>query len=195
MNLSLMTLEDFQAVRIPPQAAGTNLPARKFTLSSSGVTASLTTTGGIPNQDASSAREERLSPPPRIAIIPDAGQDRLERFIDALNDALQLSHTSAASDEGDPIDHQTLTYAVQSLAPLMVSLELSPPLILPLQNGGIGAEWHTSGMNIELRFRKPYDVYAVLEDARGIISPFHSRDPELVNASSALSELGKRSIE
>src|SRR6516225_6752499 len=66
-----------------------------------------------------------------------------------------------------PVDDQTLLYAVQSLAPLILSLELPPPLVLPLQNGGIGAEWHTSGMNIELRVRKPYGIYAVLEERPG----------------------------
>jgi len=50
-------------------------------------------------------------------------------------------------------------------------------------------------MNIELRFRKPYDIYAVLEDVRGVVLSFHSRDPNLVYARAALRELSNRSIE
>jgi hypothetical protein len=97
-------------------------------------------------------------------------------------------------EEGDPVDSQTLQYAALSLSPLITFLELPTPLILPLQNGGIGAEWHASGMNIELRYRKPYDVYAVLEDARGA-TPFRGRDPELERTRVALSELARRILE
>ena len=97
------------------------------------------------------------------------------------------------AEEGDPIDDQTLQYAVQSLGPLIAFFEIPTPLILPLQNGGIGAEWHTSGMNIELRFRKPYDVYVLLEDVQGTAS-FHGRDPDLVHTHPALHELSRRPI-
>jgi hypothetical protein len=49
-------------------------------------------------------------------------------------------------------------------------------------------------MNIELRFRNPYHIYAVLEDARGVIQPFHGRDPGLVQTRAALRELATRAI-
>jgi hypothetical protein len=192
---SLMTLSDFQAVQLPPPAARaprTNLPPlRKFTFG----LASPATTSRIHDQETSDVQQQSLSQQPLTALVAEPLRDRIERFAEALTDALQLSDTMVASDESDPVDHQTLLYAIQSLAPLVLSLKISPPLILPLQNGGIGAEWHTSGMNIELRFRKPYDIYAVLEDARGAIEPFHSRDPDLVHARSALCELSTRSVE
>jgi hypothetical protein len=97
-----------------------------------------------------------------------------------------------AQGDGDPFDHQTFTYAVQSLLPFIVSLALPCPMMLPLQDGGIGAEWHDLGMNVELRFRKLYDVYAVVEDAHDIVSPYHGRDPYLRNVESALLELSHR---
>nr|WP_294551640.1 hypothetical protein [uncultured Rhodopila sp.] len=46
----------------------------------------------------------------------------------------------------------------------------------------MGAEWHERGVNIELRFRRVFDVYAVIEDARGIVPDFHGRDPSLQHA-------------
>ena len=60
-----------------------------------------------------------------------------------------------------PHGQATVDYAVQSLLPIIKRYKLPAPLMLPLQNAGIGFERHTGGMNIELRFRKPYQVYAV----------------------------------
>jgi hypothetical protein len=119
---------------------------------------------------------------------------RLEAFVSALKDAIELADNMVAEDEGGPLDAQTFAYAVQALAPLIATTDVPPALILPLQNGGISAEWHTAGLNIELRFRKPYEVYAVLEDARGAIVAHHGRDPHLVQTRAALRELGKRSL-
>jgi hypothetical protein len=193
-----MTLPDFQAVQLPPsspRAPRRNLPAlfRKFTFGL--LIASPATTSRLRDQETSDAQQQSLSQQPLTALVPEPVQDRIERFAEALTDALVLSDTMVTSEEGDPVDQQTLLYAIQSLVPLVMSLKLMSPLILPLQEGGIGAEWHMSGMNIELRFRKPYDIYAVLEDARGAIEPFHSRDPDLVRTRSALCELSTRSVE
>jgi hypothetical protein len=129
---------------------------------------------------------------PRAALSSETGRLKVEQFFDALRDALELYRVMITEDEISPLDDQTLRYAFQSLLPLFVSFKLPPPLILPLQNGGIGAEWHTFGMNIELRFRKPYDVYAVIEDARGTLPEYHGRDRDLLQARSALSELSIR---
>ena len=116
----------------------------------------------------------------------------MHEFYAALAEARELSRTMVAEDEANPMDNQTVDYAVQSLLPIIKRYKLPPPLILPLQNAGIGVEWHTAGMNIELRFRKPYQVYAVLEDARGAIQEYHGRDPDLVQASPALACLNAR---
>jgi len=117
-----------------------------------------------------------------------------QEFYSALDEARQLSRTMVAEDEAIPMDKQTVDYAVQSLLPIIKRYKLPPPLMLPLQNAGIGVEWHTAGMNIELRFRKPYQVYAVLEDAHGAIRDYHGPDPDLVRASSALACLNPRAV-
>jgi len=135
---------------------------------------------------------EAVSPQVLPTLAAETVRVKIEQFVEALRDACELSNAMIAEGEISPIDFQTLHYATQSLLPLVGSLKLPPPLILPLQNGGIGTEWHAFGMNIELRFRKPYEVYAVFEDARGVISPYHDRDRDLVQARSALSELSAR---
>ena len=135
---------------------------------------------------------EPVSPEPRTALIAETVRVKIEQFVEALRDANELSQAMIAEGEISPIDAQTLQYAIETLLPLIKSFKLPPPLILPLQNGGIGTEWHALGMNIELRFRKPYEVYAVFEDAHGVIPPYHGRDRDLVQARSALSELSTR---
>lgn len=117
---------------------------------------------------------------------------RLDQFSEALNDAIELSETLVSEDEASPIDEQTFAYAMRILTPLFITMEIPAPLILPLQKGGVGAEWHAFGMNIELRFRNPFRTYAVLEDARGVIPPFHGRDPGLVQTHTALREFATR---
>jgi len=142
--------------------------------------------------DSPRDQPEPASPQPMTTLFAESVRAKIAQFAEALKDAYELSSAMIAEGEISPIDVQTLNYAVQSLAPLITSLKLPSPLILPLQNGGIGAEWHACRMNIELRFRKPYEVYAVFEDALGVISTYHGRDPYLVQARSALSQLSTR---
>lgn len=117
---------------------------------------------------------------------------RTTAFHEAHQEAIDLSAVLVANDEAIGINPQTLEFASQTLLPLVVSLALAPPLILPLQNGGIGAEWHSAGMNIELRFRRPFDVYAMIEDSQGVTPTCHGRDPDLKRAQLALRELSCR---
>jgi hypothetical protein len=193
--VSAMTLTDFSPQQLRPpsiRAPRTSMPTlwNKFTVGPASPTPA--TTGGILDQQQ---QRQTLNQQPLTESIPKAVRDRIEKFSEALTEAIELSATMVAAEEGDPLDYQTVAYALQILLPLIMSLNFPTPLILPLQSGGIGAEWHTSGMNIELRFRKPYDIYAVLEDARGVVLSFHSRDPNLVYARAALRELSNRSIE
>ena len=97
-------------------------------------------------------------------------------------------------DEAAPHNVQTWLFAAQELVSLFTNLDLPLPLILPLQNGGIGAEWHEQGLNIELRFRSPYKVYVVIEDARNLVSTLHDYDSNLVQARAALRELAARMV-
>lgn len=200
MSTGVMTLSNFQALDVPPsvRAARRNAVAsfiKKFVLGPL-IASVTTTTSGVGDEQTRTfgTQQQRLSQGALTVFVGDSPQ-RIEKFIEALSDALELNATMVDAEEGDPMDYQTLQYAFQSLGPLIAALELPVPLVLPLQNGGIGAEWHTVGMNIELRFRQPYDIYVVLEDARGVIEPFHGRDPDLVHAPSALYELSTRSGE
>jgi hypothetical protein len=119
--------------------------------------------------------------------------DAAESFHAAVAEAVKLSGAMVAEDDADPIDQEILGDAVRSLLPLISSPGLPTPLVLPLQNGGIGAEWHERSMNIELRFRRLLDVYAVIEDARGLVPAYHGRDPTLQHTASALQEFARRS--
>ena len=119
---------------------------------------------------------------------------RINDFALAFNEAVELSESMVSDDEGMPLNSQTWTYAAQELISIVSALDIPLPLMLPLQNGGVGAEWHDSGLNIELRFRNPYQVYAVLEDARGIIPELQDYDQNLALARIALRELANRNL-
>jgi hypothetical protein len=126
------------------------------------------------------------------ALSNKAAQNRINKFSRSLQDAKELTNSLMAADEGDPLDEQTLAFALNILYPLILSIELPTPLILPLQNGGIGVEWHDCGLNIELRFRKPYDVYAKIEDALEEIPSHYGRDSNLIQTRTALFKLCNR---
>jgi hypothetical protein len=113
-------------------------------------------------------------------------------FYLALSEAREISRAMVSEEDARPMDKQTVAFAVQSLLPIIKQYKLPPPLILPLQNAGVGVEWHIGGMNIELRFRGPYHVYAVLEDAQSAIPEYHGRDPNLMRTSPALARLNSR---
>ena len=95
----------------------------------------------------------------------------------AIDEALRISQELVESGEASPIDRQTLEFAIKNIEPMAISMWLPPPLALPLQRGGIGFEWHSHGLNVELRFRGPFDVYAVVEDADGEVESFRGSDP------------------
>jgi hypothetical protein len=136
------------------------------------------------------------APPGGPAVAPAlaAGADDAptRAFHAALAEAMELSEAMVAEDDAEPIDRMMLDESVGFLLPVISSLGLPPPVVLPLRNGGIGAEWHERGMNIELRFRRRSDVYAVIEDARGIVADYHGRDPSLQHARAALQEFARR---
>ena len=206
MTADVMTLPKFQAAQAPPSLRA---PLRSFIepfvefafgrLAASVTTAAIHAVDEQPESAAAQQQEqeretENVASVGALTASAEASLQRIASFREALNDALELNVEMVNDGEGDQVDSQTVQYAALSLNPLIASMELPTPLVLPLQNGGIGAEWHAYGMNIELRFRKPYDVYAVLEDAR---SPeqFRGRDPDLERTRIAIGELGKRVLE
>ena len=129
------------------------------------------------------------------AFTASAGEANMVAFQAALREMSDLSEVLVTEGEMQPINQQTLNYAIQLLCPLVLSMQQAcSPMMLPLQGGGVGAEWHDFGLNIELRFRNVYDVYAEVEDARGIISEHHGRDPHLRLVQPALREFSRRSL-
>lgn len=125
-----------------------------------------------------------------------AAYDRLDALSAALLDALAEARSMAEDGEMEAPDADTWNAANLALTaflagPLAEALDM--PLISPMRRGGLSAEWHERGMNIELRFRGPHDVYAVIEDARGEIADFRGRDPHLMRAAGAIAELAVRS--
>ena len=190
MSSGVLTLDYFQNLEpLPSVRAPLVNPITWLIQLISGPRITARATSGEANDEQS----QTVDPQKAVTTsVIDSGRECMEKLFEAVSDAIQLNGTMVAAEEGDPLDSQTLLYAIQSLAPLVMSLRLPPPLILPLESGGIGAEWHTSGMNIELRFRKPYDVYAVLEDVRGATTPFYGRDPDLVHTHPALQQLSRR---
>ena len=113
-------------------------------------------------------------------------------FADALNEALFL----ADQREIENPDHDCWSFARAFLRgifcnPRFGKLEL--PLILPLDLGGLSAEWHNHGLNIEIRFRASQPVYLIIEDARAQIKEYRGRDPSLARAFQAIIALAHRS--
>jgi hypothetical protein len=198
MSSGVMTLSDFERAEKPPSVrAPWRDPFTSFIKVVLGplIASGATTTVGVGRQQSPTVEAQpQLIAPGELTAFARRPSQRIDGFIEALNEALALNFAMVDAEDGDPLDNQTLQYAIQSLLPLIASLELPTPLILPLQAGGIGAEWHICGMNVELRFRKPYDVYALVEDARGGTS-FRGRDPDLTQTGNALLELSTRSCE
>jgi hypothetical protein len=92
----------------------------------------------------------------------------------------------------DPPNLETWTFAWGVLTQLVMSNLISLPIVMPLQSGGVGAEWHEAGLNIELRFRSPTRVYCLIEDAKCTLSRFSGFEGALTAATMALNVLAQR---
>jgi hypothetical protein len=124
-----------------------------------------------------------------------AAHDRLDALATAFFDALAEAGCMVEDDEIEAPDADTWNAANLALSaflagPLAEALDV--PLILPMRRGGLSAEWHERGLNIELRFRGPTDVYAVIEDVRGEVEDYRGRDPHLARAAAAIAHLAAR---
>jgi hypothetical protein len=131
--------------------------------------------------------------PSRVA---GSAHDRLDALSTAFLEALAEARCMLEDEEMEAPDPDTWTAAHLALTAFLAgpfAEALDVPLISPMRRGGLSAEWHERGMNIELRFRGPRDVYAVIEDARGAIEDFRGRDPDLARAADAIAELAVRS--
>jgi hypothetical protein len=181
----VLTLHNFRPVKVP-------LPAQTKQLTENSPGVSSVPTSPVQPYAADNAPPEAIPHGSLAALTDKLLWGRLDEFRAALSEAIELSVTYVSEDEAAPIDNQIFTYALKVLTPLFIKWEMPAPLVLPLQNGGIGVEWHVLGMNIELRFRYPYHIYAVIEDAHNAISPYSGRDPDLLLSQSALAELSAR---
>jgi hypothetical protein len=129
------------------------------------------------------------------AMTPNAVRVKAQReqnYVAAFNAGAEVAAEMAAADEMDPPEPDIWEFALGALGHLAALV--SPPLVNPLQLGGVSCEWHELGMNIELRFRGLADIYAIIEDARGDLLEFRGRDPELRHAMDALRVLVERQV-
>ena len=166
-TISLMAMSHPQTFALPSSAAGPGISLEEVR-------------SGLQNSPAALTRKS-------IGL-------KINDFHIAFNESVEMSKAMVADDEGAPLNVQTWRYAAQEIISIISSLDIPLPFMLPLQNGGMGAEWHAKGLNIELRFRKPYQVYVVLEDARNTIPELHGYDRNLVQAREALRQLSARNL-
>jgi hypothetical protein len=117
---------------------------------------------------------------------------RARHLVDAWLAAVSEAFEFAAEDGAAPPSSDIWAFALMAL--LKDCDKVSIPQINPLQLGGVCAEWHELGMNIEIRFRGVDDVYVVIEDAKGEIDSFYGRDPHLKSAATALLHLARRAL-
>jgi hypothetical protein len=125
-----------------------------------------------------------------------ASYDRLDALATAFFEALTEARSMVEDDEMEAPEADTWNAAHLALSAFLagpLSEALGVPLISPMRRGGLSAEWHERGLNIELRFRGPTDVYALIEDVRGVIEDFRGRDPHLARTAGAIAELAARS--
>jgi hypothetical protein len=135
---------------------------------------------------------------PIEAAASQAGQAAHAARMALLGAALQEALTEATewNNTGDidlPNPH-TWVFAAGSLVRLTFGLAVDAPLLTPLQGGGLGAEWHAFGLNIELRYRGPYDTYVLIEDVRGRLETRASRGVSFEAVRGALEELARRAV-
>ncbi len=119
-------------------------------------------------------------------------ENRAAALLEVINAALEMVRDAVEEGEMGPPNVPTWSFALQSLAPMILASNLTMPLFLPLQGGGLGAEWHDQEINIELRFRGPYQVYCLIEDARAEVNSYSGSDPHLHRATEALAILRER---
>jgi hypothetical protein len=140
-----------------------------------------------------SSSQPMVTAPYRIS---GTAHDRISGLRAAFSDALVDARSLVEAEELEEPSADTWTAAFNALHHFLAgpfAELLDVPLISPMRFGGLSAEWHASGLNIELRFRRPGDVYAVIEDARGEIESYWGSDPDLFRAAEAIAKLAARS--
>lgn len=130
--------------------------------------------------------------------IPGHGLSPRKVFLREFRAAAKAGDAIAISGGAEARSARTWYHAGRALCGFVQKFSLPAPLITPLQGGGLGAEWHEWGLNIELRFRPHEDsasyrrVYALIEDAHGEIGSSYNYDNDFSKTRVALRELAAR---
>jgi len=134
------------------------------------------------------------APGTALGLMPPSAMREFEKkkrdFFDAIKVGANLAIEMAIADEMDAPNFDLWKSASIRLIPFVG--QVSAPLVHPLQLGGVSFEWHDAGLNIEIRFRGPQDIFVVIEDARGELPEFMGKDPWLSQAAPALFSLMAR---
>jgi hypothetical protein len=105
----------------------------------------------------------------------------------------QLANLAPGWDgmKGVAPDRHTIAFAATELAALERA-GVPAPAVHPSADGAVYAEWHTVGIDLELIFEGPYQIIALIEDARGAVPSFEGDDPDLNTSLQALKAIRTR---
>jgi hypothetical protein len=123
------------------------------------------------------------------SVVPRA---RLNALYEAFSEALVDVEIARGEGDADAPDEQTWAFAWGALSQLLTGLDVPLPLVIPAPTGGLGAEWHAAGLDIELRFRAPGRIYCAVEDGRSVISRASDFRSDLRGIGPAVRELAAR---
>ncbi len=118
------------------------------------------------------------------------GWSKIAEFAKAFYVGLESAIDLAAEDFADRPDEtlwDAAVSAIEDFAP-----HVPPPLVTPLQLGGVSVEWHLLDLDIEIRFRAGYPPFVVIDDVRGELPAFGGHDLALANSVAALRLLASR---
>ena len=119
-------------------------------------------------------------------------EDKKQKLREAMIAGAELAQEMVEADEMDPPDVGVWRMAVIRIDPFVG--RVNPPLVYPLQLGGVSLEWHENGINLEIRFRGQEDIYVVIEDAEKELVEFHGQDFDFAQTQCALETLVSRQL-
>lgn len=94
---------------------------------------------------------------------------------------------------GLAVDPATVAYAMSQLSNVVG--RAPAPSFSPGADGDLWALWAGHGLDIEVCFRRPGDVFAMISDGRGEVVPFEDEDPDLEVTLSALHAMAVRAVD
>jgi hypothetical protein len=90
-----------------------------------------------------------------------------------------------------PPNQHTVRFVAEELAAIQRS-GLPAPAVNPSADGAVFAHWHSSGIDVEVIFEKPYQVTSLIEDARGELEEYEGEDANLSHTTAALLVMASR---